>query len=535
MAPVNDVLLDGMLRAPGFGNGKRRTLWIPSGWKSQSLPTKANVRYYDDHIPLAPEHIQAAKRHGWVAISNARFVTRVSPQLINQLLDSTHADMVTVTARPELLAGKDRVRITTRGRLAGIRRLYFDSLEPTAMPDDWPHHVFIKNTAINKVLIDANLPISFSALMDSSLSNHLAVQAFNVGGMLLDLELEKDMLVFLTAALKRLTKNHRKSNDTYRLSPDTRIIGPVLLGKRVAIGKNTLIVGPAVICDEAKIGDGAAITTSVVAAGVDIPKGCIVQGRFVTNHTLRSERCEQQSATGPERQSISAWPRASTHRTPLYHNLNADNFRFWPRFSYAGGLKRIADIIAATGVLTLFAPFFPIIALAIKLTSKGPIFYGDTRQGLHGKPFKCLKFRTMISGANQMQNRLRFLNQADGPQFNMPDDPRLSKIGPLLRDTYLDEIPQFINVLLGQMSVVGPRPSPESENTLCPYWRDARLSVRPGITGLWQLCRTRRPMHDFQEWIYYDTQYVKNLSIKMDLSICWKTFVKIVGSFVSKF
>jgi len=117
----------------------------------------------------------------------------------------------------------------------------------------------------------------------------------------------------------------------------------------------------------------------------------------------------------------------------------------------------------------------------------------------------------------------------------MADDPRLNAVGRFLRDTFIDEIPQFFNVLLGQMSIVGPRPSPESENTLCPFWRDARLSVRPGITGLWQVCRTREPMKDFQEWIYYDTRYVRNLSLRMDLWISWQTAKKLVENFISEF
>jgi lipopolysaccharide/colanic/teichoic acid biosynthesis glycosyltransferase len=117
----------------------------------------------------------------------------------------------------------------------------------------------------------------------------------------------------------------------------------------------------------------------------------------------------------------------------------------------------------------------------------------------------------------------------------MADDPRISVIGRFLRDTYIDELPQFFNVLIGQMSVVGPRPSPEAENTLCPSWRDARLSVRPGVTGLWQICRTREPMRDFQEWIHYDTRYVRNLSLKLDLWICWLTAMRMVRNFVKQF
>jgi lipopolysaccharide/colanic/teichoic acid biosynthesis glycosyltransferase len=141
----------------------------------------------------------------------------------------------------------------------------------------------------------------------------------------------------------------------------------------------------------------------------------------------------------------------------------------------------------------------------------------------------------MLVGADKMQDKLRVLNQADGPQFKLADDPRLDAVGRFLRDTYIDEVPQFFNVLFGQMSLVGPRPSPESENTLCPPWRDARLSVRPGMTGLWQVCRTRQPMKDFQEWIHYDIKYVRDLTLRMDLWICCQTAKKMVKNFIRQF
>jgi lipopolysaccharide/colanic/teichoic acid biosynthesis glycosyltransferase len=207
----------------------------------------------------------------------------------------------------------------------------------------------------------------------------------------------------------------------------------------------------------------------------------------------------------------------------------------WPGISYARFFKRIVDFFAAAMVLILFAPVLLLVALAIKLTSPGPVFYKDRRQGLRGKEFNCLKFRTMILGADKIQDILRIVSQVDGPQFKMDDDPRINNVGWFLRETYIDEIPQFFNVLFGQMSIVGPRPSPKSENTLCPFWRDARLSVRPGITGLWQVYRTRQPMKDFQEWIHYDIEYVRNLSLKMDLSICWKTAMKLLGNFLDQF
>jgi lipopolysaccharide/colanic/teichoic acid biosynthesis glycosyltransferase len=185
--------------------------------------------------------------------------------------------------------------------------------------------------------------------------------------------------------------------------------------------------------------------------------------------------------------------------------------------------------------LTLLAPVFFILAIFIKLTSSGPVFYKSIREGRYGRQIRCLKFRTMVAGAEQMQEKLRIVNEVDGPQFKIVHDPRISSLGRFLRDTCLDETPQFINVLLGQMSIVGPRPSPENENSQCPPWRDARLSVRPGITGLWQISRTRRPSRDFQEWVHYDTEYIRKLSLKTDLWICFKTFIKLINDFIDQF
>jgi len=145
-----------------------------------------------------------------------------------------------------------------------------------------------------------------------------------------------------------------------------------------------------------------------------------------------------------------------------------------------------------------------------------------------GKEFPCIKFRSMRKDAEKIKANLAAANQADGPQFFMDDDPRLTLVGRYLRRYNLDELPQFLNVLMGDMSVVGPRPSPKKENQYCPPWRDARLSVRPGITGLWQVRRTRVKGLDFQEWIKFDIEYVENQSWLMDLSIISETVVNLI-------
>ncbi len=192
-----------------------------------------------------------------------------------------------------------------------------------------------------------------------------------------------------------------------------------------------------------------------------------------------------------------------------------------------GGLNRAAkrafDIAFATAVIAVTLPLYPLIMLAILLDDGAPFFFVHERETLGGRPFGCIKFRSMRKDAEHMKQSLADQNQADGPQFYIENDPRLTRVGPALRKLHLDELPQFFNVLVGQMSVVGPRPSPRSENQFCPGWREARLSVRPGVTGLWQVKRTRAAGADFQEWIRYDLEYVERSSLLMDLRIIWQT------------
>jgi lipopolysaccharide/colanic/teichoic acid biosynthesis glycosyltransferase len=195
--------------------------------------------------------------------------------------------------------------------------------------------------------------------------------------------------------------------------------------------------------------------------------------------------------------------------------------------SLSRGAKRLFDIAFALLIILLTLPIYPLIMLAIWLEDGRPFFFTHKRETLGGKEFPCLKFRSMRRDADKIKAQLQALNRSDGPQFfiDPEKDPRLLKIGALLRKTNLDEIPQFFNVLVGHMSVVGPRPSPRSENQFSPAWREARLSVRPGITGLWQVMRTRQEGLDFQEWIKYDIQYVEKAGWKLDLWIIWKTIL----------
>jgi len=190
--------------------------------------------------------------------------------------------------------------------------------------------------------------------------------------------------------------------------------------------------------------------------------------------------------------------------------------------------KRLFDIGFSLLGLAVTLPFYPFIFMALWLEDGWPLFFSHRRQTLGGREFGCIKFRTMCRQAEQKRADLEDENHADGPQFHMVDDPRLLRVGRWLRRFHIDEWPQFWNVLTGDMSIVGPRPSPDNENQFCPTWREARLSVRPGITGLWQVERTRKPGLDFQEWIRYDLEYIERQSARLDARIIFQTLKKIL-------
>jgi len=259
------------------------------------------------------------------------------------------------------------------------------------------------------------------------------------------------------------------------VAPGARLIGPVWVGAGVRLGADAVVVGPAVLHDRAH-------------------------------------------RPAPE--------------PPAWEDLATATWRLTARPITAKRLfgKRAFDVVFSLAVLAVTLPAYPVIMLAIMIEDGWPVFFAHRRQTLRGRAFPCLKFRTMRRDAEAMKAQLARLNQADGPQFFIEDDPRMLRVGRFLRATQLDEIPQFINVLLGHMSVVGPRPSPDQENQFCPAWREARLSVRPGVTGLWQIRRTREPQTDFQEWIRYDLQYVQHRSWRLDLLIILKTVTKIFGA-----
>lgn len=191
-------------------------------------------------------------------------------------------------------------------------------------------------------------------------------------------------------------------------------------------------------------------------------------------------------------------------------------------------LKRVMDVTGSGLGLLLLSPVFALCALLIKVTSPGPVFFSQERMGLNGRRFRCHKFRTMVVDAEKRLAELQHLNEVDGPVFKIKRDPRITKIGALLRKTSVDELPQLWNVFVGEMSLVGPRPPIPSEVEKYERWQRRRLSMRPGITCLWQI--SGRSNLDFDTWMRLDLQYIDNWSLTLDLIILLKTVPAVLSA-----
>jgi len=198
------------------------------------------------------------------------------------------------------------------------------------------------------------------------------------------------------------------------------------------------------------------------------------------------------------------------------------SFRNTPERYFSIKVKGIIDFFLSTLILILISPFMLAVALAIKLDDGGPVLFKQTRVGRHGRLFKCLKFRTMVTNAEELKEKIMDLNEQNGPVFKIKNDPRITRIGKFLRKTSLDELPQFFNVLMGDMSIVGPRPPIPSEVKQYKRELKRRLSINPGITCIWQV--SGRNNIPFKKWMEMDMEYIDNWSLMLDFVIILKTF-----------
>lgn len=189
--------------------------------------------------------------------------------------------------------------------------------------------------------------------------------------------------------------------------------------------------------------------------------------------------------------------------------------------------KRVIDFIGALCGLILLSPILLIVGIVIKMESKGPIIFSQKRVGLNGVEFDIYKFRSMVVNAEELKKKLAKHNEMSGPMFKMKDDPRITKIGKFIRKTSIDELPQLINVLKGEMSLVGPRPSLPDEVKKFEDWMLTRLDVKPGLTCYWQV--SGRNNIDFEDWMLLDIKYVNERSLWLDTKLILKTFFVLFG------
>jgi lipopolysaccharide/colanic/teichoic acid biosynthesis glycosyltransferase len=312
------------------------------------------------------------------------------------------------------------------------------------------------------------------------------------------------------------------------MSNRTKIVGPVIIGDHCLIEEDSLLIGPAVIGSRCQIKKSVLLRESILwdrsIVGEDSRvENCILETESsISKNTILKNTVVSANGLGPYLPlSFESIPFRvqSKKKVPFFMKHNSTMYEV---------AKPCMDTFLSLIILILTLPLSLGIALAIKLDSKGSIFFTKKRCGKDGKEFKMVKFRSMIQDAETIQESLRDRNEMDGPMFKIPQDPRLTRVGRLLRKFSLDELPQFLNVLLGDMSIVGPRPLSAEEMKFNPAWRDLRLTVKPGITGLWQVnCRSEG---SFKDWIRNDISYVKNRSIWLDLKILLRTIVVVVKS-----
>jgi exopolysaccharide biosynthesis polyprenyl glycosylphosphotransferase len=189
-------------------------------------------------------------------------------------------------------------------------------------------------------------------------------------------------------------------------------------------------------------------------------------------------------------------------------------------------VKRVTDLVGSALMLVVLSPLLLLVAAAVKFTSPGPVFFGQERIGMNKRKFRLLKFRSMVADAEARKKDLEHLNEVDGPVFKIRKDPRVTPVGAILRKFSIDELPQLINVLTGEMSLVGPRPPLLSEVNLYDWSDRRRLSIKPGITCLWQV--SGRNNLTFEEWMVLDRKYIDNWSVWLDLKILLKTIPVVV-------
>ncbi len=309
-----------------------------------------------------------------------------------------------------------------------------------------------------------------------------------------------------------------------RIGSRVNFIPPVVIGDNTMIDDDVQIIGPAAIGADCFVGKGAMLRESTLWNRSRVAEGSWIERSVITRDSTVGPRQHLQGAVVVKDQlqaatvnllekSYNITTIASSTSTPA---LAGRHRRRLYDFS-----KRSIDLFFSSLLFLFFLPVMGALALAIKLDSPGPVFFRQRRCGLGGREFFMFKFRSMVEDAARRQHELKHLNQVDGPIFKIENDPRLTRAGKILRKFSLDEIPQLLNILRGEMSFVGPRPLARKELKFEPAWSETRLQVKPGLTGLWQV--SGRSDSSFRDWVAMDKYYAMNQSLLLDLKIMFKT------------
>lgn len=395
---------------------------------------------------------------------------------------------------------RERLDVDPEGRIRRVHR-YFDAAT-------WPFLTGVACSLVPAASIGAaGAPARLDSLLDLRgwlTSRGVPCRDVTLDGPVFDLRREEELLRLNERLVVDADQDGLVHRDA-QVHPEARIVGPVVVRSGAVVDAGATVIGPSVIGPGARVCSKAVVAHCLLGDHACVPDGASVRARTVFAASVPA------AGAAPVAEVVNP-----SEPEDLDLDLPADR-ALYPR------AKAVVEATVAGLALVALTPFFAVTALLIKLESRGTVFFSDVREGRGGRLFRCFKFRTMRTGSQAEQRELLSRNDVDGPQFKLEKDPRLTRLGRWLRPASLDELPQLINVAIGEMSLIGPRPSPFRENQTCVPWRSARLTVRPGITGLWQVCRHDRRDGDFHQWIYFDLLYVQHMSLWVDIKILLAT------------
>lgn len=309
------------------------------------------------------------------------------------------------------------------------------------------------------------------------------------------------------------------------------IIAPVFIGEGTHTGEGVAVIGPSAVGAQCDIGDHTVLNGCLVLPGAQIGAhsnltNCIIgenatieAGAIIRDSVLLGKIEATDRKAGHLAQVVETIP-GETARNKMGAIIHRCGYLLW---------KRYFDMAFSLMVLVGLSPLMLLIAIAIAMDSRGKVIFRQRRCGWYGIDFTMYKFRTMVANAEDVKREIQHMNEVDGPMFKITSDPRVTRVGRVLRATNLDELPQFFNILMGDMALVGPRPLSWDEMRFNPRWRDRRITVPPGLIGLWQLKSHHKV--SFSDWIHNDFRYVRECSALLDFKILLLAILQFMKGF----